>query len=259
MRTAPNPGPKTLEGTNSFLVVGDHAYFVDPGPEVPPYQRELAGLAANAGVRLEAVLLTHGHPDHAPGAVLLSRLTGAPVLASRSMPEDQALSAGAQKTLGDGDRLPLGREGLEVLTTPGHTADHLAFWAPEIRTLFVGDTVLGSGTSVVAPPEGDMTAYMKTLHKLAGMPIDTIAPGHGPLITDPSSTLKAYLEHRRQREEQILQILSRGPASVQDLVTQIYRVDESLMGLAALSVEAQLAKLVAENRVEVRGRRYFKG
>src|SRR5579872_2826574 len=176
--TAPNPGPKTLDGTHAYVVGRDKAYVIDPGPAVPNWTNELAARVKAAALRVEAIVLTHGHPDHAPAATELSQL----------------LRAGdALET--DGDRLI-------VIETPGHSPDHLGFWLEGAKVLFSGDTILGRGTSLVAPPEGDMQLYMRTLDTLRRLSPLLIAPGHGPIVRDPLTTIDQYIDHRRARERQ---------------------------------------------------------
>jgi glyoxylase-like metal-dependent hydrolase (beta-lactamase superfamily II) len=152
---------------------------------------------------------------------------------------------------------PADEGALRVFATPGHSPDHVAFWLDLSGILFSGDTILGRGTSLVAPPEGDMTDYMKTLEHMRTLEPYLIAPGHGPLITDPLAKIDAYIRHRREREEQILAKLAIGPMSVEELVADLYAdVDTHLHDLAAGSVAAQLQKLLIEDRVKESAARY---
>jgi glyoxylase-like metal-dependent hydrolase (beta-lactamase superfamily II) len=146
---------------------------------------------------------------------------------------------------------------LRVIATPGHAPDHVAFWLERGRVLFAGDTILGQGSALVAPPEGDMAAYMRSLERIRKLGPRIIAPGHGPLILDPNAKIDEYVRHREQREAQLLEALQRGPATVEELVRKIYvDVDPTLHGLAAQSVRAQLAKLRMEGRIHMLADRY---
>lgn len=257
MFTAPNPGPKTLSGTHSFVVGHHPAYVIDPGPAIKDYLGAMAQWVTEQNIVVEGILLTHSHPDHAPGAPLLAGMLDAPVLASADMPEDIARGLCADALLNDGDTLRVAGDVLRVVATPGHAHDHIAFWLEGARVLFAGDTILGEGTTVIAPPEGDMSLYMQTLERIRELRPYLIAPGHGPLIRDPGAKLEEYVAHRRQREEQIIQALERGPATIEELVARVYAdVDPGLHGLAAGSVEAQLIKLTREGRAAERGNLY---
>jgi glyoxylase-like metal-dependent hydrolase (beta-lactamase superfamily II) len=253
MVTAPNPGPKTLSGTNTFVVGLDPAYIVDPGPADPAYQESLTSLVreTNGGLQPVAILLSHGHPDHAPGARLLKGMLGLPVLASPAMPEDQAAAAGVDRFYSAGEYFQLGSDRLEVLATPGHSPDQVAFWMPQSRILFSGDTILGQGSTLVAPPEGDMQAYMKSLELTRDLGPRIILPGHGPVIRDPAGKIEEYLTHRDERERQLIGVLRNGPSTPENLVKAMYAdTDPRLQDLALGSVLAQLEKLTREGRVE---------
>jgi glyoxylase-like metal-dependent hydrolase (beta-lactamase superfamily II) len=254
MFTAPNPGPKTLSGTHAFVIGNERAYVVDPGPANPSYQRSLATWLSGAVRRVDGVLLTHGHPDHAPGAALLAALTGAHVWASERMTEPRQAGAGVDRLYSPDESFVVDGDELRIVLSPGHSPDHVAFWMPGARILFAGDTILGQGTTLIAPPEGDMVQYMETLERFRALNARVIAPGHGPVIHDPDAKIEEYIEHRRQREAQIVAALEDGPTRIPDLVARIYRdVDPSLHGLAAESVNAQLEKLVREGRVQAAG------
>ncbi len=236
---APNPGVRELEGTNTWVVGAPPSIVIDPGPDVATHQLEVARSAGRVG----AILLTHDHPDHAPGAGRLAAITGATVHAVRT-PE------GGER-LRDGQTIASGSARLHVVATPGHTPDHLAFLIEEDGALFTGDTVLGRGTSVIDPPEGDLVAYLRSLRRLLALSPRTIYPGHGPVVLGAVAKLEEYLEHRAMREEQVLAGLAGGRRSAEEMVGEIYAgYPPEVHELAARSVVAHLLKLESEGRVE---------
>jgi len=238
---APNPGLRELEGTNTWIVGGPPAIVIDPGPDEAGHLREVARTAGRVG----AILLTHDHPDHAPGAEPLAAATGAPVYAFRPPAYGERVRDGQVITSDDAS--------LAVIATPGHSPDSVAFHLVEDRALFTGDTVLGRGTSVIDPPEGDLVAYLRSLRRLRELRPSTIYPGHGPTVLRASDKLDEYLEHRAEREEQVLAGLADGPRSPEELVPGIYAdVPVELHVLAARSVLAHLLKLESEGRVDRR-------
>ncbi len=250
MFTAPNPGPKTLDGTHSFVVGRSTAYVIDPGPAHAAYQDQLGDWLDHAGVRVVAILLSHGHPDHAPGAARLAASLSVPVWSSDQLATEENIALPVDRTYGSNQSFPTDDDTLHVVPSPGHSEDHVAFWLEGARILFAGDSILGRGTTLVAPPQGNMIRYMETLQRLQNLDARVIAPGHGPLITNPAAKIREYLRHREEREAQILEALRDGPATIQELVEGLYRdVDTRLHGLAAGSVQAQLDKLEIEGQV----------
>jgi glyoxylase-like metal-dependent hydrolase (beta-lactamase superfamily II) len=236
---APNPGLRELEGTNTWVVGRWPAVVIDPGPDHPGHLREVLEVAG----RIDAIVLTHDHPDHAPGAVTLGAMTGAPVFAARP-------PSGAER-LRDGQVLHLPGVALTAVAAPGHSPDHVVLFLAEERALFTGDAVLGRGTSVIDPPEGDLTKYLRSLKRMRDLAPRTIYPGHGPVVLDAMAKLDEYLEHRALREEQVLGGLAGGPRTPEELVPGIYAdVPAEMHALAARSVLAHLLKLEGEGRVE---------
>jgi glyoxylase-like metal-dependent hydrolase (beta-lactamase superfamily II) len=235
---APNPGPMTLEGTNTWLVGAEPAIVIDPGPDDPGH---LEAVRAEAG-RIGVILLTHRHPDHAPGAAALARSTGAPVHAWRPEAGESPLAAGQDVTSGDGTVL-------RAVHTPGHTPDHVVFFAPAARAMFTGDAVLGRGTSVIDPPEGDLGAYLRSLDAMIALHPRTLYPGHGPAVWAAVDKLEEYRAHREEREAQVLDALGDGARTPEEIVATVYaEYPPELFPLAARSVLAHLLKLEREGR-----------
>lgn len=257
MHTAPNPGPKTLTGTRTYVIGRDPALIVDPGPPNPEYQQSIASSLTRSGGHPLAILLTHGHPDHAPGAAILKDLVNAEVIGSRHMAPEDAAAAQVDRFLAEDETFDLGSDELRVLAAPGHAPDQVALWMPGSRFLFTGDTILGTGSTLIAPPEGDVVAYMETLERLRALDPRLILPGHGPVVTEPLAKIDEYIAHRRDRERQLLEALADRPATIEDLVARIYAdVDPRLHDLARGSVEAQLIKLERERRIARAGDGY---
>jgi glyoxylase-like metal-dependent hydrolase (beta-lactamase superfamily II) len=242
---APNPGPYTLEGTNTWVVgaPGGPVIVIDPGPDDPGHLDEVA---RSAGTHVAAVLVTHDHPDHAPGAAAFAARVGAPLHAFRL--------AGAEH-LRDGQRVHAGGLALTAVHTPGHTSDHMAFHVPAEGALFTGDAVLGRGTSFIDPPDGDLGQYLRSLARMQELAPRTIYPGHGPIVLDAGAKLREYLDHRAEREQQIVDAISHGPRTIADLVAEIYAAYPlEVHELAARSVLAHLLKLSADGRAAHEGR-----
>lgn len=234
---APNPGAMTLDGTNTWVLDGggDSCIVVDPGPLLPSHLSSLD--RAVQGREVVAVLLTHGHYDHAEAARTFARSKAAPVLGSESRKEIAQVSATAGVVV-------------ETVATPGHTADSVCFLLTERGLLLTGDSVLGRGTSIVAYPDGRLADYLASLAVLS----DTVArhgvmrllPGHGPAIDDPTAVLDYYRAHRHDRLAAVAQSLADGVASVDGVVADVYRdVDRGLWPAASLSVRAQLEYLAS--------------
>lgn len=239
---APNPGVYTLEGTNTWVVGEGPAVVIDPGPADDTHLREVARVA---GGRVSAVLVTHDHEDHASGAAAFADLASAPLHAVRV--------AGAEP-VDDGRTFAAGGGLVRAIATPGHSADHVALFEPGTRSLFTGDAVLGRGTSFIDPPDGDLSAYLDSLERMLALDPRTIRPGHGPVRTDAPAVIRGYLEHRAERERQIVAALDAGDRTVDAVVARVYADQPpEVLPLAARSVTAHLLKLEAEDRVERTG------
>ncbi len=239
---APNPSEYTLEGTNTWIVGREPAIVIDPGPADPAHLGEVLRTAG----RVAHVLVTHDHEDHAEGAAKFAEMAAAPLHAFRL--------DGAER-LHDGEEFRAAGIELVAVHTPGHSSDHFVFFTPEEGALFTGDSVLGRGTSFIDPPDGDLAKYMASLQKMLDLQPRTIYPGHGPLVLDAPARLREYLEHRADRERQVVEALTGGKRSVEELVAAIYaEYPPEVRPLAARSVTAHLLKLEAEGRATKQGR-----
>ncbi len=239
---APNPSPMTLDGTNTWLLSepdSDLAVVVDPGPLDEDHLRAVVATAEAAGRRIALTLLTHGHADHAEGAARFAELTGAPVRAL-----DPALRLG-EEGLAPGDVVTAGGLELRVLATPGHTSDSLCFELTADAAILTGDTVLGRGTTMVAHPDGRLGDYLDSLRRLRRMTdtgdVETILPGHGPVLADARGAVEYYLAHRASRLAQVESAVERGHRTAEEVVAHVYAdVPTALWPAAELSVRAQL-------------------
>jgi glyoxylase-like metal-dependent hydrolase (beta-lactamase superfamily II) len=249
--TAPNPSVMTGPGTNTYLIGHDDLVAVDPGPEDMVH---LQAIADAAGGRLRAIAVTHTHPDHAPGAASLARLTDARVLGFGARDGFEPDDTLAEQSLVDAGDIPL-----RAVHTPGHASNHLCYIADlvtaqetPVRVLFSGDHIMGGSTVVIAPPDGDMTAYLESLERLLGFdpPISVIAPGHGPMLPEPRKVIEGYINHRLAREAAIVSSLdARRHAVIEEIVADVYTdVPEALHPVARFSVWAHLRKLAADGR-----------
>ena len=243
---APNPSPITLEGTNTYVVGERMPVVIDPGPDDIEHLERVLDAAGQPSV----VVLTHTHPDHAEGAERFAAMARAPLAA-------YGHASGVCSTaapIADGQRIDIDGTFLVALFTPGHSSDHLSFVFEAERALFTGDHVLGRGTSVIAAPDGDLADYMASLERARAVGASRLYPGHGPVIDEPRAVLDYYIEHRLERERQVLAALEAGDERIEDMVARIYvDVDPVLHPAAALSVRAHLDKLAREGAVRVEG------
>lgn len=239
---APNAGLMTGPGTNTYLVGIDEIAVIDPGPVDENHLDTIAGCG---GDRIRWILATHTHPDHSPGVAGLKERTGAEVLAFAAR---DGLEIDSE--IGDGHRIEATEFRLTALHTPGHASNHLCFLLEEERMLIAGDHIMQGSTVVIQPPDGDMTAYLESLHRLRGLRLRTIAPGHGQVIDDPKGVIDGYIAHRLERERQIVEALhATESATIAGIVEKVYTdVAPELHELAQHTVYAHLLKLAAEGR-----------
>jgi glyoxylase-like metal-dependent hydrolase (beta-lactamase superfamily II) len=253
--TANNPGIMTLQGTNQYVVGKDSGLVIDVALSDDSNMDGIIEQAEAMGVKkIEKILLTHIHSDHCAGALALRKRCGAKLGIHRSR---KGYLGGEDFQYDDNDRISFGDGELHVLHTPGHESGHCCFYESSDRVLFSGDNILGYGTAVIHPPDGNMTDYMKTLERLLGFDISLILPGHGPLIGKPEAKIREYIKHRIEREQQILAALRSGRNTTGDITEMIYvDVSSALKRVAEFSVLAHLEKLMLEGRVKREGNRY---
>lgn len=265
MLVAPNPGPFTFKGTNSYIVGEGEVAVIDPGPDIASHRAAL--LAALKGEKVTHIFLTHTHRDHSDGMAALVAATGATTCGYG--PTDAPRGTASQSPSGrdfvdqsfcpdiclrHGDRIEGSRWALEAVHTPGHAPDHLCFADLGSSSLFTGDHIMGWNTSVIAPPEGRMSDYIRSLELLLDRDDSAYWPGHGGPIRNTRRQVRAFLMHRKWRESAIFTCLQDGPTSIRRIVPRIYEtVDGAVASAAALSVLAHLESLVERGRVSCEG------
>lgn len=260
---AGNSGPMTFTGTCSYIVGHGTVAIIDPGPDDPAHVERL--LDAVRGEIVSHIVVTHTHRDHSPAVPALKAATGARIVGCGPHRPSRELGTGETYVLDaagdaafapewlmqDGDTVTGPGWSLAAIETPGHTVNHLAFTLAEEETLFSGDHVMAWSTTVVAPPDGSMVAYMASIEKLRGLEHTLYRPGHGGPVTDPQRFLRGLIQHRRQREAAILNRLGLGDETIAAMVPPIYQgLAPALHGAASLSVLAQIEDLVARGIVQ---------
>lgn len=257
---ARNPSPFTAHGTGTYVVGRGKVAIIDPGPDIAEHVDAL--LQALRGETVERILVTHTHLDHSPASAAVQRATGAPThgYGPHGAELGPAVEEGGDRAfvpdhaLRDGDVVSGPGWHLAAVHTPGHTSNHLCFALAEEKVLFSGDHVMGWSTSVIAPPDGNMGDYLRSLEKLLRRDDASFLPTHGPAITDPKPFVGAFIEHRREREAAILARLAAGDREIPAMVAAIYTgLDPRLHRAAARSVLAHLIELVAQGRVVADG------
>jgi glyoxylase-like metal-dependent hydrolase (beta-lactamase superfamily II) len=263
---APNPGPMTQNGTNTYIVGRGKVAVIDPGPDDEDHRAALLATLAQKGERIAHILLTHTHLDHCAGVEALRRVTGAQTagFGSAGLRESHTLGPGGRSfadgnfkpdiALTDSDVLAGEDWELSALHTPGHAPDHLCYEFAPAGALFSGDHVMGWNTSVIAPPEGHMDSYLASLHRLLTHDHQVYLPGHGGRIEQPQRLVKAFIMHRRWRENEIVEAMRAGARTAPDITAQIYTgLPDHLTRAAQLSVLAHLERLVEKGRVHASG------
>jgi glyoxylase-like metal-dependent hydrolase (beta-lactamase superfamily II) len=260
---APNPGPFTFAGTNTYVVGEGRVAVIDPGPDIPAHVEALTRALAREAVT--HIFVTHTHKDHSPAAELLRAVTGALTCAfgphgAAPMDEGVPVEEGADLDfvpdifLGDGERVAGEGWALKAVHTPGHTGNHLCFALGEDGALFTGDHVMSWSTSVIAPPDGDMQAYLESLEKLLVRKDSVLWPAHGGPVREPESFIRAFIAHRLEREAEIAACLKEGIGRVSEMVKRIYAdVDPLLHPAAARTVHAHLIRMAAQGRAATDG------
>ncbi|MFD6950489.1 MBL fold metallo-hydrolase [Nocardiopsis sp. TSRI0078] len=246
----PNPGPMTLEGTNTWILREPGArgvVVVDPGPHDERHLERVARTVQEQGSQVLMALVTHRHPDHGEGARYFSELTGAPVHAV-----DPGSRVGG-RGLSDGEVLEADGLEVRVVATPGHTEDSVCLMVEADNTLLTGDTVLGHGTTVIDGDDG-LGPYMDSLYRLRDLvheyDVRTLLPGHGPILTSPAAVLDSYIDHRESRLRQVLDAVRAGATRVEEIVDGVYpEVTEQIRFAAVSSVRAQLRYLASREEL----------
>ncbi|WP_374534005.1 MBL fold metallo-hydrolase [Phenylobacterium sp.] len=251
---ANNPGPFTYLGTGTYIIGKGEVAVIDPGPDMPDHLEAL--LAALEGETVTHILVTHHHTDHSPLARPLQEKTGAKIYgcAVGAKAGDSAVITEAGHDLDFSPDIDICGGGavfegpgwtLEAIATPGHTSNHICFALKEENALFSGDHIMGWSTTVVSPPDGDMTAYMDSLDKVKARGFDILWPTHGPPVRDVAPFIEAYIAHRRAREAQVLKALADGHGRIKDMIPTLYaEVDKRLWPAAARSVLGHMIDLV---------------
>lgn len=263
---AHNPGPFTFKGTGVYIVGQTEVAVIDPGPVIPEHLDALK--RALDGKRVTHILVTHTHNDHSPAAQPLKEWTGAKTYAygphgSGKAEDGVKVEEGGDMAfvpdirVKDGDVIKGNGFTFECVYTPGHTSNHMCFALREEKALFTGDHIMGWSTTVVTPPDGDMAQYMASVRKLLARDDEILYPTHGAPVTDPKPFLEAYLDHRLDRERQILACIKEGVATIPEMVARMYvDVDKRLHPAASRSVLAHLIQLTDEGRVKLSDGKY---
>jgi glyoxylase-like metal-dependent hydrolase (beta-lactamase superfamily II) len=254
--TADNPGIMTLQGTNQYVVGKESVVVIDvalsAGSNLDGIIEQVEAMGAK---KIDKILITHIHSDHCAGAVALKKRSGAKLGIHRSR---KGYLGGEDFQYDDNDRIEFGGGELHVLHMPGHESGHCCFYEGSDRVLFSGDNILGYGTAVIHPPDGNMTDYLHSLERLLGFDISLILPGHGPLVGKPEAKIREYIKHRMERERQVVAALRSGRETIGDITQLIYKdVSAALQRVAEFSVQAHLEKLMREGRVKKEGVRYL--
>ena len=244
---APNPGPMTGPGTNSYIIGDAELAVIDPGPAIPSH---VDAILASVGERLRYVVCTHTHPDHSPGAAVLAGETGA-TLVGRVTADDrhQDLTFQPEAQIEDDECIAADGWRLRAIRTPGHVDNHVCYLLEEEGIVFAGDHIMNGSTVVIVPPGGSMADYIASLRRLLDYEVRTVAPGHGELIPDCRAEVEKLVRHRLMREAKVARALVPEFQSLDALVVSVYDdVDPVMHEWAKLSLLAHLIKLESEGR-----------
>jgi len=262
--TANNPGPFTFKGTGTYIVGQGEVAVIDPGPDDPTHLEAI--LDAVQGERVTHILITHHHSDHSPLAGPLKARTGAPIYGCAVAGHEEEDTGEVKMEAGHdhafkpdislcGGGVVLGRGWtMDAIPTPGHTSNHICYGFREEHACFTGDHIMGWSTTVITPPDGDMTDYLNSLDDIRARKFDVLWPTHGPPIRDVDAFIAAYIQHRQERVDQILDALKAGPARINELVPRLYvDVDSRLHPAAARSMLAAMIHLVRRGQLKTDG------
>lgn len=246
--TAPNPGPLTGPGTNTYIV--GVSTVIDPGPDDPSH---INAILQATGSRIEHILVTHTHDDHSPAAAKLAELTGAKLLGCHYRDDgyqDQTFKADIQ--LRHNEVLSFAGYSIQAIHTPGHVGNHFCLYLREEGMLFSGDHIMEGSTVVIIPPGGDMADYIASLELLRNYPVESIAPGHGELIRQPMAWIDYLIQHRLKREQKVIRVISAlESGSISEMIATVYDdVNPAMHDIARISLWAHLLKLEKEGRVK---------
>ena len=242
---APNPGPMTGPGTNTYVVGETDLAVIDPGPAIDSH---VDAILDCVGDRLRYVVCTHTHPDHSPGAALIAARTGASLI-GRTTEDDlhQDLTFQPSVQIEDDDCVAGEHWTLRAIRTPGHVDNHVCYLLEEEGVVFAGDHIMNGSTVVIVPPGGNMADYIASLKRLLDYDVQTVAPGHGDLILDCRAEVEKLVRHRLLREAKVARALAPAPQSLDTLVVSVYDdVDPAMHEWAKLSLLAHLIKLESE-------------
>jgi endoribonuclease LACTB2 len=252
--------PTLFPATTTNVYVISHqgeAILIDAGYEQEDSTKEIIGYMESIGrPQVKAIILTHYHRDHSPGAKALSAHFQCHIWAHAQEVENihrEISPYKVEKALTEGERIEIGGLPIFVLHTPGHTKGHISLWLEEEKILFVGDNAAGEGSVWIGPPDGDLTLYLQSLQRLKSFRAERLAPGHGQMIHDPDACIDFLITRRLERESQILELLQTSPLSVSHLVDLIYKdqIHPSVRWAAERTIEGHLMKLLNEKRVQI--------